>query len=84
MNIKSRKNWLRIDPLRTQSPVRSNVFKLFLKVVYVCIFRDSSGVAFHNFDAAYLHDIKPKVVDYTFGRSRIVVPLSYKWSTLLL
>jgi len=75
MNIKSSKNWLKIDPLRAQSPVRTNVFKLFLKVVYVCIFRDSSGIAFHNFDAAYLHDRKPKVVDCTFGRSSILVPL---------
>jgi len=75
MIIESSKNWLRIDPLRTQSSVRSNVFKLFLKVVYVCIFRDSSGIAFHNFDAAYLYDLKPKVVDFTFGRSSIVVPL---------
>ena len=46
-----------------------------LKVVNVCIFRDSSGKAFHNFDAAYLHDLNPKVVDFTFGRSSIVVPL---------
>jgi len=45
-----------MDPLHTQSPVRSNVFKLFLKVVYVCIFRDSSGIAFHNLYAAYLHE----------------------------
>jgi len=62
-----------MDPLHTPSPVRSNVFKLFLKVVYVCIFRDSSGIAFHNCDAAYLHDLKPKVVDFTFERPSIVV-----------
>ena len=55
--------------------MRSNVFKLFLKGVYVCIFRDSSGVAFHNLYAACLHDLKPKVVDFTFGRSSIVVLL---------
>ena len=42
--------------------MRSNVLKFFLKVAYVCIFRDSSGMAFHNFDAAYLHNVKPKVV----------------------
>jgi len=75
MIIKSSKNWLRIDPLHTQSPVRSNVFKSFLKVVYVCIFRDSSGIVLHNFDAVYLRDLKPKVVDFTFGGSSIVVPL---------
>jgi len=59
-------------------------FKLLLKVVYVCIFRDSSGIASHNFDAAYLHGLKPKVVDFTFGRPSIVVPKGYKWSSLLL
>ncbi|RMX45983.1 hypothetical protein pdam_00002060 [Pocillopora damicornis] len=38
--------------------------------VYVGIFRDSSGIAFHKFDAAYLHYLKPKVVDFTSGRSK--------------
>ena len=28
----------------------------------------------HNFDAAYLHDLRPKGVDFTFERSSIVVP----------
>ena len=37
--------------------------------------RGSSSIVFHNFDAAYLHDIRPKVVDFTFRRSSIVVPL---------
>ena len=74
---------LRIDLHRTQSPLRSNVFKLFLKVTYVFIFRDSPGIAFQNIDAAYLHVLKPKVVDYDFGRSSIMVPLRYRWSTLL-
>ena len=37
MIIKSNKYWLGIDQHRTQSPVRSNVFKLFLKVVYVWV-----------------------------------------------
>ena len=37
----------------------------FFKVAYACIFRDSSGIAFHNFDAAYLHDLKPTIVDFT-------------------
>lgn len=27
----------------------------------------------HNFDAAYLHDLRSKVVDLTFGRSSIVM-----------
>ena len=55
--------------------MKFNVFKLFLKVMYVCIFQDSSGIAFHNFNAAHLHDLKLQVVDFTFGRSNIVVPL---------
>ena len=39
------------------------------------IFRDLSGMAFHNFDAASLHDLGLKVVDFTFGRSSMEVPL---------
>ena len=63
-------------PHRTQNPVRFNVFKLFLKVVYVCIFRDSSGIAFHNFDAAYLHDpLKLKVLILLLEGPVLVVPL---------
>ena len=42
----------------------------FFKVVYVGLFRDSSGIAFQKFDAAYLHYLKPKVVDFTSGRSK--------------
>lgn len=75
MILKSSTYRLRIDSHRTQIPVRSNFLKLFLKVAYVCIFRDSSGIAFHNFDAAYLHDLKRNIVDFTFGRSSVVVPL---------
>ena len=32
-------------------------------------------LALHNFDVAYFDDVKPKVVDFTFGRSSIMVPL---------
>ena len=47
------------DRSTSHSAVRSNVFKLFLKVAYVCIFRDSSGIAFHNFDAASITEAVP-------------------------
>ena len=58
---------------RTQSPMRFDYFMLFLKAVYVWIFRNSSGLVF---DAAYLHDLKPKVVDFTLeGPVLSVVPL---------
>ena len=40
------------------------------------IFRDLSSMTFHNFDAASLHDLELKVVDFTFGRSSIEVPLT--------
>ena len=45
--------------------------------MYVSMFRGSSSIVFHNFDAAlwYLHALKPKVVHFTFGRSSIVVNL---------
>ena len=57
-NFKKGKDWSRIDLHRTQSPMRLNDFRLFLKAVYAWIFRDASGIAFHDFDAAYLHDTK--------------------------
>ena len=60
MIIKSGKYWLRIDPHRTQSPVRFNFVKLFLEVVYVCIFQDSLAIAFQYCGA-------PKVISGTSG-----------------
>ena len=85
-NYKNGKNWLRIDSHRSQSPMRFNVFKFFFfKAVYVGIFRDSSSIAFHKFDAAYLHYLKPKVVDFTSGRSKYCgSSWGCKWSALLL
>ena len=57
----------------------------FFKAVYVGIFRDSSVIAFHKFDAAYLHYLEPKVVDFTSGRSKYCgSSWGCKWSALLL
>lgn len=72
-NFKKGKDWSRIDLHRTQSPVRLNDFRLFLKAVYAWIFRDASGIAFHDFDAAYLHDTKLLIL-LTFGRTSLMVP----------
>lgn len=55
--------------------MRFNVHKLFLKALYVFILFDSSGIEINILDAVYLHDLKPVVVDFNFGRSTIVVPL---------
>ena len=56
MIIKSGRCWLRIDPRHTQKPWDLMfLLKLPLKVGYLWIFRDSSGKAFHNCNAAYLH-----------------------------
>lgn len=39
------------------------------------MFLDSNIIEFQNFAAAYLYDIKPYFVEFTFGKSNIFVPL---------